>query len=43
LLPHAVLALAQRGDTPPDRRHMLADGQIEALHKGRVDLPAMGR
>jgi len=40
LLPHAVLTLAQRGDTPPDRCHVLADGEVQALHKGRIDLPA---
>jgi hypothetical protein len=43
LLPQAVLALAQRGDTPPDRGDMLADVQIDALHKGCIDLPAMCR
>src|SRR2546426_9189508 len=43
LLPPALLALAQRIDTPPHRRDMLPDGQVEALHKRRVDLPAAGR
>ena len=40
LLPQTVLTLAQRGDTPPDRCHVLADGEVQALHKGRIDLPA---
>ena len=31
LLPHAILALAQRGDPAPDRRHMLADGQVDPV------------
>lgn len=31
------------GAPPPDRRHMLAHGQSEALHTGRGDLPTMGR
>jgi len=43
LLPHAVLALAERADPPSHRRHMLADGQVEALHERGVDLPAAGR
>ena len=43
LLPQAVLALAQRADAPSHRGHMLADSQVEALHKGRLDLPAAGR
>jgi hypothetical protein len=43
LLPQAILALAQHIDPPPHRRDMLADGQVEALHKRRVDLPAAGR
>src|SRR4029450_4228318 len=42
LLPHAVLALAQCADSPSHRGHMLADGQVEALHKRRLDLPAAG-
>src|SRR6266496_1660476 len=43
LLPHAVCALAERADPSSDRGHMLADGQVEALHERRVDLPATGR
>jgi hypothetical protein len=43
LVPHAVLALAQRGDPPPDCRHTLPDVQVEPLDKGRLDLPAAGR
>ena len=43
LLPHAVLALAQRADPPSHRRHMRADGQVEALHERRIALPAAGR
>src|SRR5712691_11414095 len=43
LLPHAVCALAERADPSADRGHMLADGQVEALHERRVDLPATGR
>src|SRR5947207_2716237 len=40
LLAYAVLALAERGDPPSHRRHMLPDGQVEAFHEGRIDLPA---
>src|SRR6516162_467681 len=43
LLQQPVLALAQRADPPSHRRHMLADGQVEALHECRLDLPAAGR
>src|SRR5205823_14719399 len=43
LLPQAVLALAQRGNTPSDCRHMLPDGEVEALRERRVDLPAQRR
>src|SRR5439155_25275568 len=43
LLPHAVLALAQRADPSSDGGHVLADGQVEALHERRVDLPAARR
>src|SRR5215510_12604734 len=39
LLPHAVLPLAQRGDPTPDRAHMLADSEVDSLHKGGVDVP----
>src|SRR2546428_8044751 len=43
LLAYALLALAERGDPTPHRRHMLTDGQVEALDEGRIDLPAMSR
>src|SRR6266566_4458146 len=43
LLAYAVLALAECGDTPSHRRHMLTDGHVDALDECRVDLPAMGR
>ena len=43
LLPQPVCALAQRGDAPSDRRHMLPDGEVEPLDKGGLDLPATGR
>src|SRR2546422_8196456 len=43
LLPQAVLALAQRMDTPPNRGDMLAEAEVEAFHKRRIDLPAAGR
>src|SRR5215831_21116955 len=32
---------AQRGDSPPDGRDMLAKVQIQALDKRRIDLPPM--
>jgi hypothetical protein len=31
LLADAVLTLTQRGDTSPDCRHMLADGEVDAV------------
>ena len=40
LLAQTVLALAQRAGTTANRRHVLTEIEIEALHKGRVDLPA---
>src|SRR5438445_12538729 len=43
LLPQADLTLAHRGDTPPHGGYMLAEVQIEALHKRGVDLPAVPR
>ena len=43
LLAQAVFALAQSGDAPADRRYMLTDVEVQALHKGGVDLPATGR
>ena len=42
LLPQPVFALAQRADSSPDRSDMLADVQIDALHKARVDVPTQG-
>jgi hypothetical protein len=42
LMPHAILALAQRVDLTPDRRHALANVQVEPLDKGGIDLPATG-
>src|SRR6266699_2593722 len=42
-LPHAVLALAQRGDTTPPGRDPLAEVQMQTLHKRRVALPAARR
>ena len=41
LLAQALLALAQRGNTPPHGGDMLTDGQVDALRKGGVDLPAL--
>src|SRR5215510_1044790 len=41
LLPQSVFTLAQRADPAPDRGDMLADAEVEPLHKGRVDVPAM--
>ena len=41
-LPQAVLALAERADSSSHRGHLLADGQIEAFHKRRLDLPTAG-
>src|SRR6266571_9245014 len=43
LMAQPLLAFAQRGDSPSDRRHMLTDGEVEAFNEGRVDLPAAGR
>src|SRR4029077_5706022 len=43
LLAYAVLTLAECGDPTSHRRHMLTDGQVEALDEGRLDLPAMCR
>jgi len=40
LLADAILTLTQRGDTSPDCRHMLADGEVDALHKRGIDLLA---
>ena len=33
LLPQAILALAQRLDTPPNRGDMLTEAEVEAFHK----------
>src|SRR3954465_1003023 len=41
LLSQAVLALAQRADPAPDRGDMLADAEVDPLHEGGVDVPAM--
>src|SRR2546425_12385823 len=43
LLAYAVLVFAQRGDAPSKSGHMLAHRQVEALDKGRVDLPTARR
>ncbi len=43
LLVYAVLALAQRGNATPNRRHMVADAQVEALNERGVDVPATRR
>src|SRR5712691_4256366 len=42
LLLQAVLALAQRVDPAANRRHALANVQVEPLYKGCIDLPATG-
>jgi len=39
LMTQPSFVFAQRGDPTPDRRHMLAKIQIEALDKAWVDLP----
>jgi hypothetical protein len=41
LLPQPIFALAERADTPANRGHMLAAGQVEAFDKRRVALPAV--
>ena len=35
-----VLALAEGAHAPPNGRHVLADGEVEAFHKRGIDLPA---
>src|SRR6266478_5611893 len=40
LLPQPLLALAQRGDAPPHRGHMVADSEVKALYESGVDLAA---
>jgi hypothetical protein len=42
LLPQTVLALAQRIHATANSGDMLADGQVEAFDKRRLDLPATG-
>ena len=42
LLPQPVFALAERADPAPDRGDMLADAEVQPLHKGRVDVPTQG-
>src|SRR5215475_13036490 len=42
LLPQAILALAERADPSPNRGYILADGQVEAFHECRIDLPTAG-
>jgi len=39
LLPQAVLPLAQRGDPTPDRGHMLADREVQAVTVDRRIAP----
>src|SRR5215467_16173788 len=41
LLPQPVFALAERADSSPDRGDMLPDDEVEALHEGGIDVPAM--
>ena len=43
LMSQPVFALTQRADSSSDRRDMLADVEIEALHESRVDVPAARR
>jgi hypothetical protein len=40
LIPQARFALAQCIDPPPDRRYALAEVEVEALDKRRVNGPA---
>jgi hypothetical protein len=40
LLPQTVLALAQRINATANSGDILADGQVEAFDKRRLDLPA---
>src|SRR5262249_21994899 len=42
LLLQALLTLTQRAHPSADRRYMLPDGEVEAFHECRVDLPATG-
>src|SRR6266853_1661938 len=41
LLPPPVFALAQRADPASDRGDMLAEAEVDPLHEGGVDVPAM--
>jgi hypothetical protein len=43
LLPHAVLALASGADPSSHCGHMLADGEVDPLDEGGIDLPASRR
>ena len=43
LLAQAHFVFTQWADPTADRRHMLTDVEMQALHEGRVDLPAAGR
>ena len=43
LILQARFALAERVDPAPDRRHPLADVEVESFHKGGVDGPATRR
>src|SRR5215831_7158077 len=43
LLPQSVCALTQRADPAPDRGDMLPDAEVDPLHKGGVDVPAVWR
>jgi hypothetical protein len=40
LLTQPRFVFAHRGDPPPNRRHRLAQVQMQALDKGRIALPA---
>src|SRR5262245_45310049 len=41
LLAQACFLLTEGSDATANRRYVLTEVEIEALHKGRVDLPAM--
>jgi len=43
LLSQTCLVFAERINPTADRRHMLPDVEVEALHQRRIDLPAVGR
>ena len=42
LLAQARFVFAQRADPSPHRGHMLADGEVQPLDEGGVDLAAQG-